>query len=446
MGKKPDVIRIIGETDDSIVREGWRILLSDGVHAFNSYLKSVKGSLSPTGVGVMYFTRAEYKLITCDPGVHYDIEQAVKSLPKPLELSNRFGIWMGDDPSLVRLIRPKLSSLTNYRKSLRKSQAPIQHVAKNPSMHLYPQVAAAETYYMQGDIEKALEIIAPVYENAETNNLPVAIIYAGFVLLRCAVYRGDVETFHRVLDKITATAKTRRHMYGVLRLINGWIDATTGYMGKTPRYTMLPTGVQIPNHDARVARRRDFKIKNQIVWGIMPESLADKELVPIFEVSTLVYHAMMFSKYNEEEEAARLFMCAFNLTRENHIFSPYFEYGEQIVPLLQDVLGRYPELRWQKLKLIEAAKAYEVGLLRIRKGKGNGNGMKRVGLPDGVFTPMELTIFRMICDGKSNAEIIEGLKKSRSSVARHIQHIVEKMGLKTKDEAIEKARNQGYFE
>ncbi len=68
--------------------------------------------------------------------------------------------------------------------------------------------------------------------------------------------------------------------------------------------------------------------------------------------------------------------------------------------------------------------------------------------PDAVaeLTPRELDIFRLIAEGLSNAEISQRLHISETTVKTHVTHILQKLGLRDRVQAVVLAHQTGLFE
>jgi DNA-binding NarL/FixJ family response regulator len=62
------------------------------------------------------------------------------------------------------------------------------------------------------------------------------------------------------------------------------------------------------------------------------------------------------------------------------------------------------------------------------------------------LTARELDIFRLIAEGLSNAEISERLYIGDTTVKTHVTHILQKLGLRDRVQAVVLAHQTGIFE
>ena len=59
------------------------------------------------------------------------------------------------------------------------------------------------------------------------------------------------------------------------------------------------------------------------------------------------------------------------------------------------------------------------------------------------LTPRELEVTRLICQGHSNAEIARQLVVAVSTVKKHTSHIYDKLGVRSRAQAIARAHDLG---
>lgn len=422
--------------------EGWNILRENGYGAFEVFFRSRQGSLENKDLGALYFLRGILKQYQCDPTTLEDLEKAEALLPEPILLSPDFLSCLGGTPNLLRRIRPRPSSLFKHRVAVEKSGPILERLTQNPLCRMICSVMVAEIFYMNGKISQAVSIASPIYSAAEEKrHLPLRC-YAGFVLMRCAVIMGDAVWFREILDSAMNPARPSSQLREVIKQIFGWINGTTGYLGIAPRYTALPNGIEIPNIDARVAYRRELNMGNQISTMPDPTSAADNLPIELADVYTHLFHAMMFYKHCEPDEAVRHFAMAGAITLNNRIYMPFAEYGDQIVPLLRYAMKEGAISRFQMNKLEALAMAYEKGLRATRDEVAD---YERTGMPEGLFTQAEAAVLRLICEGKDNEEIAATLGNRPNTVSELARRVFRKMHVDNRKEAIDKATHKRYF-
>ena len=79
------------------------------------------------------------------------------------------------------------------------------------------------------------------------------------------------------------------------------------------------------------------------------------------------------------------------------------------------------------------------------KAKGNGNGHARDESTDGL-SPREREILGLLAEGRTQGQIATDLVISSKTVATHIQHILSKLGVNTRAQAVAMAFRRGLVE
>ena len=438
----PREVPIANLRTDSRVHEGWDILREQRYGDFDVFLRSAQSGLSRDDLGVLCFIRGVLKTFLCDPTILEDFQNAERFLSEPIQFTPNSIQCLGSDPTLLRRIRPKTSSLFKFRNSVEKAGPVLDRLTRNPLRRMICSVIVAETFYLNGKIPQAISLAAPVFSFANENEHPLLLCYAGFVLIRCAIVTGDAVWFRHLLDTISRATKSAPMLQEMSGRIAGWLNAATGYLGVAPRYTVLPSGIEIPNIDARVAYRMDMGMGDQI--AIMPNPISADENLPIAlaDVYTHLFHAMMFYKHREPEEAVRRFAMADAITRENRIYMPFAEYGDQIVPLLRYAMKKDAISRLHMNKLLTLAQTYEKGLRAIREDVAD---YEQTGILAGLLTKSEQAVLRLMCEGRNNEEIAATLGNRPNTVSELARRVFRKMRVENRKEAVDRAIHKKYF-
>jgi len=79
----------------------------------------------------------------------------------------------------------------------------------------------------------------------------------------------------------------------------------------------------------------------------------------------------------------------------------------------------------------------------ISRGKKSGIIRSDALVSTGLLSPREQDVLRLLCDGLGNDDIAQGLFIAPSTVKVHLRHIYEKLGVRTRAQAIVRARDLG---
>lgn len=426
---------------DSRMKEGWDVLSKKGYDGFEAFFLAEKERASKRDLGLLYFLRGCLKQDRCDPTLLTDFECAEALLQEPIRLAPDFMQYFTRNPRLLHYIRPNSSALFKHRVAVEKSGPVLDRLTQNPMCGMICSVVVGEIFYLNGKIPQAIASATPAYVFANENKLPLPQCYAGFLLMRCAIMTGNAEWFRQMLDSVTKVLKMTPLLRETRKRLLDWINATTGYLGMAPRYTALPNGIEILNIDARVAYRRSIDMKNKI--ASMHDPTAGKnQPVKLADVYTHLFHAMMFFKHCEPDEAVRHFVKADAITRENRIYMPFAEYGDQIIPLIRHAMKKGAIARPHMHKLIITAETFEKGLRAIREDAAH---YEQTGMPDDLFTQAEQIILYLMCIGKNNEEIAAMLGNRPNTVSELARRVFRKMQVDNRKEAIDKATHKKYF-
>lgn len=110
--------------------------------------------------------------------------------------------------------------------------------------------------------------------------------------------------------------------------------------------------------------------------------------------------------------------------------------GLRADPALAHAFAQRAEIRPKLADLY--TRANDLGLARKA-----GLRIRPVGRPDQLLSPRELEVLELLASGYRNRDIAEALVLSQSTIKAHIRHILEKLGVRTRAEAVARLRSFG---
>lgn len=141
-----------------------------------------------------------------------------------------------------------------------------------------------------------------------------------------------------------------------------------------------------------------------------------------------VARAVLGTRANDINEATKAWRLAEQLGAWDALVT-----GLRSTPALAQALAEQPGIRPRLADLY--ARTNDLGLARKA-----GLRVRAAGQPQQLLSPRELEVLELLASGFRNREIAEALVVSQSTIKVHIRHILEKLGVRTRTEAVARLR------
>lgn len=298
------------------------------------------------------------------------------------------------------------------------------------------QMMEAEWFLNQGEFEQA-EVAAFAAETiAKQYNQESIIFCSCFILLRCALFKGDRETFGKMTEYMESNAMTDKSsshfLNKQLELSRGFIFAITG------QERQIPLWIRREDNYRQNIYRFSYPIY-QVIFGRYLLSLkAYSRVIGLFGIlieDPIYLHHALFLIYGYlyiaaaqhglgwQAKALHTLKKVFELAAPDEIYLPLAENYDGLSPLFQLLYNEgFMEKEIQKIKHLAA-------MLESGKEKVFGN---RQGA--GLLSIREKELARLACSAKTYGEIAEELFLARSTVKRSMVIIFKKLGIHSRDE------------
>ncbi|MGH6608658.1 MAG: LuxR C-terminal-related transcriptional regulator, partial [Burkholderiaceae bacterium] len=167
-------------------------------------------------------------------------------------------------------------------------------------------------------------------------------------------------------------------------------------------------------------------------WGDLEQVTASAEIA----ARTLE----AFQQIDVSDEAERLSVPTLILHARSDVAVPFDE-GRHLAALIRG--ARFVSLESDNHVLLETEPAWPVFLSEVRAFLQPSTQQRVEGLAEqGSLTTAEREVLQLVAEGLDNRAIAERLLKSEKTVRNQVSIIFDKLGVRTRAEAIVKARNE----
>jgi ATP/maltotriose-dependent transcriptional regulator MalT len=319
---------------------------------------------------------------------------------------------------------------------------------QDTTLEYFLYVPMALIFYARNELEKAKRYVINALRVARNSNFVNDIADGSFLLAMIHMAMGKPNKVNMCIRRIEAVSKASRapsfiafsHAYiASLCLMQGNQEAAQAW-AKQRRLSLeepfsirflfeslLQTKIYYYNEMYEEAGQMLEKLRKICVEENMREDVLEIDLL---------YSAVLYAS-NRHQEAKDLMIKAIAFAEVQGYVRPFVDHWPFVSTLLLDI-ARYPTRNAGYLHVILEASGISP----------ESSIMKKQALTDknAGLTEREKEVLRLITSGYTNSEIATKSFVSRNTVKTHVRHIFDKLGVKTRTQAMLEANKLGLFE
>ncbi|MCX8026017.1 MAG: LuxR C-terminal-related transcriptional regulator, partial [Thermanaerothrix sp.] len=161
------------------------------------------------------------------------------------------------------------------------------------------------------------------------------------------------------------------------------------------------------------------------------------------QIEAHLLRALVLERQGEREEAVAALCRALALAEPEGFRRPFLDEGLALLPLLGHVLGR---LRRHANQSTPPSAAFVQPLIAALASVRQTAPADVLDVETTVLTPREREILRLVAQGLSNGEIALTLCLALNTVKRHLNNLYLKLGVRTRTQAVARARALGLLD
>ncbi|MEN6481829.1 MAG: LuxR C-terminal-related transcriptional regulator [Anaerolineaceae bacterium] len=290
--------------------------------------------------------------------------------------------------------------------------------------------------------------IAFAYDFANSTNNELDDFSVSIVEIKLALLRGDLRTGLNWAKR------------------NGFLDITSSELKERFNF-YFSSGIQINLARiwlglSRLEKQTEYIDRALLVLDELLVDLQEREVVPT-QIEVLLLKALVYQESGDVENALLLLQDALQIGEPEGFYRIYLEEGVYLEKLISKLLLQNTK---EKSNSIFPSQEYLLKLLSLfsenpeinsesvsREPKESSANLKaEFNLYDsevqiyGILTARENEILQLVAKGASNAEIAQALCLAVNTVKRHLNNIFNKLGAKTRTQAVAIARKYTIIE
>lgn len=309
-------------------------------------------------------------------------------------------------------------------------------------------VPMALIFYARNELEKARWYVINDLRVARNSNFVTDCADGSFLLALINMAMGKPEKANSCMRRVEAMSKTSRAAGFVafsrayiasLRLMQGNLEVAEAWAKQRRLSFDEPFSIRLLFEyllQARIYYHREaYEEAEQMLEKLRRICVEENLLEAVLEIDIL-YSAILYAS-NRHKEAKELMMKAIAFAEARGYVRPFVDYWPFVSTLLLDI-ARYSKCESRYLYVILEASniSPESSIMKRQVDTEKNAGLTR----------REKEVLRLIASGYTNSEIAAKSFVSRNTVKTHVAHIFDKLGVKTRAQAILEARQLSIFD
>ena len=324
-----------------------------------------------------------------------------------------------------------------------------EEISANPffQIHGKPLAVLGYTYarlgkilYERNQLDDCVEFVLPCIEMAEWIGDPELLIDSATTLALVQYRHGNRKEAQQLFDRVSRDIKDERVPFNAKITHNERLarcfpqqemDAEWSVYFQDAVHSELPW---YPLASFALARWEIYQKHTQDALDLLHQSIAVSQKLGARDwiIRGLVLQTMAYHQSRQTDLALDSLAQALSLAEPDGYVRTFVDEGATVGGLLTDLLAQYDEFASQ----YHFTASYASQLNAIIRSEDHG-----MPLLDEPLTDRELDILRLLAGGLSNAEIAEKLVISVGTVKQHNHAIFGKLDVRTRKQAVERARN-----
>lgn len=349
------------------------------------------------------------------------------------------------------------ADLERWRGNLTLSQSIVEQALlfldranlNDTALKLYLYQPLAWVFYLRNDLGMALDYAVMNCRHAEQSSHVIESIGVYFLLALIHASRGDVDSglaflkqlrlvsrrcapgYSKLADAYWAVASA---MLGQEGHADKWLSAKNGALSEPYSLTYFVERLAV----ARLLSKQGRYQESSAVLQSLKEECAARSVAHGSLIVDVSRSAALYMSGHLKLARSLIVETIASAEREGYL-SPFVECGSSLAPLLADVA---------KDQSVRREVPYFSTVLAACNMEDIARPSDRAGARPGseAFTSRELEILKFIAAGYKKNEIAERLFISPHTVKAHSRHIFEKLQVRSKAEAISRARENGLLD